>query len=364
MSIVQFCVFCYNYYIISLGGIAMDAKISNILFCRGGYMKYYRGITNDDIQCVGGGKYNRENIGHECCNFYKYDIGKCYGFVQSKNSKLDIDRIAANTLPYANTNKSYIDNVTVIFVAQGKVVGFYKNARAYRDLQKLENPAVPGIDDYFFECEINDAVLIDEKDRNCFPIKQGEKNWFGEANVFYADSEEILDEVRALIGKVLAYKPNFVVEDGAEDALYQDAVNEEEIKKSNLIKYVKEERKEPVAVEGRMVYPRDAKKAKEVLVSRNFKCEIDGKHIAFKKKNSDELYAEAHHIVPMSKQNDYKYSLDVKANIACLCSNCHRIIHFGSDAPKLIEKLYISHKPLLEASGIKITLDELIDIYK
>ena len=342
----------------------MSVKIPNIIFCRGGYMKYYRGITNDDIQCVGGGKYNKENVGHESCNFYKYGDGKCYGFVQSKNSKLDIDRISADTLPYTFTNEEYIDNVTVIFVAEGVVIGFYKNARVYRDLQKLQYPAVSGIDDYFFECKIDDAVLIDEKDRNCFPVKQGKKNWIGEANVFYADSEGIQDEVKVLVDKVLAYKSNFVYQDGLEDSVYQSEVNEEIVQTPKIISYAKEERKEPVAVEGRMVYPRDAKKAKEVLLSKNFRCEIDGTHLAFKKKNSDELYAEAHHIVPMSKQGDYKYSLDVKANIACLCSNCHRIIHYGSDAPKLIEKLYNSHKSLLETCGIKISLDELKDIYK
>ena len=345
----------------------MSAKIPNIIFCRGGYMKHYRGITNDDSQCFGGGGYNKENIGHECCNFYKYDNGKCYGFVRSggkEGTPLNIDRLASNTTKWRKTSLDYIDNVTVFFVANGVVVGFYKNARAYRKLQIMANPVISGINDYFFECNVFDAVLIAEKDRSRFPVKQHKKNWMGKSNVFYADSEEIQDEVKALIDDVLSYKPNFVGEDGVEDARYQDDVNEQEVKNSVPIKYVEAQRKEPIIMAGRLVYPRDPAKAKKVLLSKNFICEIDGTHLAFKKKNSEELYAEAHHIVPMSKQGDYTRDLDTIANIACLCSNCHRIIHYGSDAPKLIEKLYNSHKSLLEASGIKITLAELIEIYK
>lgn len=342
----------------------MSKKVPNVVFCRGGYMKYYRGITNDDIACVGGGRYNKGNIGHECCNFYRYANGKCYGFAQSINGKLDIDRITSDTLPVNPTNNTYIDDVTVIFVANGMVVGFYKNAKAFKDLQKLTNPAMPDIDDYFFECDSHNAVLIAEKDRPQFPIKQGQTNWFGQSNIFYADSSNIYADVVDIVDRVLAYKQDYLDDDAKEDSIYQEEVNEEVVKPSTITSYKKEPRHETVIVSGREVYPRDVKTAKEVLVSNHFKCEIDEKHEVFKKKNSDELYAEAHHIVPMSKQKDYNYSLDVKANIACLCSNCHRKIHYGEEAPKLIEKLYNSHKDTLKASGINISLDELIDIYE
>lgn len=180
----------------------MSKKVPNVVFCRGGYMKYYRGITNDDIACVGGGKYNKEHIGHESCNFYRYLDNRCYGFVQSKNERIDIDRIASDTVPAYDSDNSYIDGVTVIFVADGMVVGFYKNARTYRKLQKLANPAMKGIDDYFFVCDSSNAVLIAEKDRSQFPIKQGQTNWFGQSNVFYADSENIYDEVVDIVNRV------------------------------------------------------------------------------------------------------------------------------------------------------------------
>lgn len=342
----------------------MSKKVPNVVFCRGGYMKYYRGITNDDIACVGGGRYNNGNIGHECCNFYRYENGKCYGFAQSINGKLDIDGIAADTLPVNPSGCTYIDGITVIFVANGTVVGFYKNARAYKDLQVLTNPAMNGIDDYFFECDSQNAVLIAEKDRPQFPIKQAQANWFGQSNIFYADSPNIYAEVVDIVNRVLAYKQDYLDDDAKEDSIYQEEVNEVAVNPNSVTSYKKEPRREPVLIGGREVYQRNVKIAKEVLVAKHFKCEIDGTHEMFKKKNSDELYAEAHHIVPMSKQKDYESDLDNKANIACLCSNCHRKIHYGEDAPKLIEKLYNSHKDILKASGINISLDELIDIYK
>lgn len=118
----------------------MGVKIPNILFCRCGYMKYYRGIANDDVQCIGGGKYNKKNVGLESYNFYNYETGQCYGYVYSSNGKLDIDKIASDTSKYKKTNKDDIDNVLVIFVAMGMVVGFYKHAKVYRDLQKNKNP--------------------------------------------------------------------------------------------------------------------------------------------------------------------------------------------------------------------------------
>ena len=342
----------------------MSKKVPNVVFCRGGYMKYYRGITNDDIACVGGGEYNKKNLGHECCNFYKYENGKCYGFVQSINGKIDIDRIASESLPVNPSTCSYIDNVTVIFVANGMVIGFYKNARAFRDLQKLINPAITDIDDYFFECDSHNAVLISEKDRPRFPVKQVQTNWFGQSNVFYADSPHIYDEIVDIINHVLSYQQDYLGDDAMEDIIYQEEVNKVAVKPTGMITYKKEPRPEPVIISGKEIYPRNVKTAKGVLVANNFKCEMDENHEVFKKKHSNELYAEAHHIVPMSKQKDYNCNLDVIANIACLCSNCHRKIHYGEDAPKLIEKLYNLHKDTLKISGINISLNELIDIYK
>ncbi|MBY0001439.1 HNH endonuclease [Priestia aryabhattai] len=50
---------------------------------------------------------------------------------------------------------------------------------------------------------------------------------------------------------------------------------------------------------------------------------------------------EAHHLIPMKKQNDYQNSIDVDGNIICLCPTCHRKIHVGNNNKKeLIKLLY------------------------
>lgn len=181
----------------------ISKKIPNIIFCRGGYMKYYRGITEDDSEILKGGKYNEEgNIGHECFNFYTCSDGKCYGFVQIKDAgNLNIDLIASDTNKFKITDRAYIDGVTVIFIANNKVVGYYKNARAYRLMQKREN-ITEGGNDYYFVCDSNDAVLIEEKERENYTIPKKQKNWMGQANIFYAQKEEIYDEIINLLNKL------------------------------------------------------------------------------------------------------------------------------------------------------------------
>lgn len=181
----------------------ISKKIPNIIFCRGGYMKYYRGITEDDSEILKGGKYNEEgNIGHECFNFYTCSDGKCYGFVQVKHAgNLNIDLIASDTNKFKTTDRAYIDGVTVIFIANYKVVGYYKNARAYRLMQKREN-ITEGGNDYYFVCDSKDAVLIEEKERENYTIPKKQKNWMGQANIFYAQKEENYKEIINLLNKL------------------------------------------------------------------------------------------------------------------------------------------------------------------
>ena len=74
-------------------------------------------------------------------------------------------------------------------------------------------------------------------------------------------------------------------------------------------------------------------------------------------------YMETHHLLPLEYWKDFNNSLDVEANIVCLCSNCHNEIHYGKYADKLIEPLYEKRKQELEAAGIAIDLDDLLDMY-
>ena len=55
-----------------------------------------------------------------------------------------------------------------------------------------------------------------------------------------------------------------------------------------------------------------------------YNCEICG-CFPFKQKNGN-WYAEAHHILELSKSK-----IDLPSNMICVCPTCHRVIHYGTD---------------------------------
>lgn len=81
------------------------------------------------------------------------------------------------------------------------------------------------------------------------------------------------------------------------------------------------------------------------------------------RKKSNLPYTEAHHLVPLSKYEYFKYSLDVEENVVSLCSNCHNQIHYGKDADTLLFKLFKDRENKLKSVGIDITFEELKKMY-
>lgn len=102
----------------------------------------------------------------------------------------------------------------------------------------------------------------------------------------------------------------------------------------------------------------------QVLKSANYQCEIDVRHQTFVAKSSGQQYMEGHHMIPMKKQQAFSTSLDVYANIVCLCPVCHRLLHYGLDSNKkdLLDQMYVTRIDRLVNSGIKLSKDEFISI--
>lgn len=94
-------------------------------------------------------------------------------------------------------------------------------------------------------------------------------------------------------------------------------------------------------------------------------CQIDSNHAWFHSKATNKNYVEAHHIIPISTQALFEYSIDCTPNIASLCPVCHRQIHYGykSDKIKLLEILWDRNKNDIEQAGIDIKLKEVVDMY-
>lgn len=113
-------------------------------------------------------------------------------------------------------------------------------------------------------------------------------------------------------------------------------------------------------------YKRDVNKSKRAIKKSGHVCEVDSNHESFISEVTKLRYLEAHHLIPMSIQNQFNSSLDVLPNILSLCPNCHRQIHHGThpDKARLIKQLFAKRSSAIAAKGIQITETELINLYK
>ena len=120
----------------------------------------------------------------------------------------------------------------------------------------------------------------------------------------------------------------------------------------------------PQILQTRQTYKRSSILAKQSIVVANYKCELSSSHNTFIAKSTNHPYMEGHHLLPLSQQHNFKTSLDVYANIICLCPICHRLLHFGTDKDRIqaISKLYEKREFRLENSGIKITKNDAIEL--
>ena len=107
---------------------------------------------------------------------------------------------------------------------------------------------------------------------------------------------------------------------------------------------------------------RDRVIVEQVLKADKYKCEIDSSHKTFIARKNDELYLEGHHLIPISRQDEFEKSLDVYANIIGLCPNCHRQLHFGrkSDVRDILKGLYDLRAERFAKSGIVVSKDEFL----
>lgn len=105
--------------------------------------------------------------------------------------------------------------------------------------------------------------------------------------------------------------------------------------------------------------------AKTALVIADFKCEINkADHITFLSKNGRQ-FMEAHHLIPMHAQKDFRINLDRVENIVCICPNCHSAIHLGSESVRLdyLRALYENRIEALRAIGLDISFGDLFSKY-
>ena len=107
-------------------------------------------------------------------------------------------------------------------------------------------------------------------------------------------------------------------------------------------------------------------RAKKIAFEREeYKCELDSEHITFIDRATDRPYMEGHMLIPYSAQDAFKVSLDVDANICCVCPICQAKLDHASDTERqeLLMQLYMKHKDMLKTAGIEITPMQLFKLY-
>ncbi|MFD2924190.1 MrcB family domain-containing protein [Halobacillus naozhouensis] len=188
------------------------------------------------------------------------------------------------------------------------------------------------------------------------------------------DNEQLRTDIRALLAGLDKIKHFMGIK--SLDQVIDDIIYDEEIEDTKFQEDISiteadntpEEPQTPPRTSSRFnsaAYNRNPAKAKEALEKANHRCEFDSTHITFLSSRTGENFVEAHHLVPMERQIDFTYSLDVPGNIVALCPNCHRCIHHGTKRQKngMLKELFNIRKGKLAKFGIDVDLAQLASYY-
>lgn len=164
-------------------------------------------------------------------------------------------------------------------------------------------------------------------------------------SIYDVGTIEELNEIRNL----LLSNPDFVRENTEGHHMYSAGLNRYiEFAEGTLISRFSEDTsvldiKEPIprniTVSQRFAYARDSVKIAQAKGACRYCCQLDGSHKTFTSEATSKNYVEGHHIIPLSCQSHFDYSLDVLANIIVLCPNCHRLLHYAIK-PERIDRLF------------------------
>lgn len=195
-----------------------------ILFCKISSMKYYKGVCQAD-QAFNGGSYVLENgFGHEEFNFLpihtETDQLVCFGFVEPKTNRgktntLHIEKIEGCTLL---KKEPVVEDVLVVWCATRErgdttVVGWYKHAEVWRDLQTWFVTWDDGSEEeryYNVKASAQDCTLLPQGERNLHkwwvPTAQYTRSFgFGQSMVWYPVQDEAKDYIRKLLDSIDGY---------------------------------------------------------------------------------------------------------------------------------------------------------------
>ncbi len=127
------------------------------------------------------------------------------------------------------------------------------------------------------------------------------------------------------------------------DSIYQETLDEPDSVRFSKLKE-------------RDIFARDRKVALKSMNLSGFTCEYDQRHKLFISRFSKKPYLEAHHLIPISLQEEFTQTLDSVYNVFCLCPQCHRAVHHAENelARGMLKKLS-DKRPVLDNYSINVT---------
>ncbi|MCP1850279.1 MULTISPECIES: protein NO VEIN domain-containing protein [unclassified Bradyrhizobium] len=191
-------------------------------------MLTYGGPRESDERPIGGGGFNKNDIGHEAYNFHAV-AGSLYGYFQPnmRSEVVNLERIDPKV-----AGKNSTGQVLVVFVAPApgggcKVVGWYKDAEVWRERVRPA-PGKPRGYGYLCRAAVGNCVLLPPGKRK-YPIPSQVKGAFGRSNVCYVLEtdgspkagrwiKDAVDYIDHYDGPNLLTAPESIIEDEVEAA--------------------------------------------------------------------------------------------------------------------------------------------------
>ena len=197
-----------------------------ILFCKISSMKYYKGACALDVPMYGGKFVEENGYGHEEFNFRPIDMEgeaeqECVGFVEPKSNRgtrntLHIEKIEVGE---AMRREPLVDDVLVIWCAKRDygditVVGWYKHATVWRDLQGWTIMFEDGTEEdryYNVRAKASDCTLLPsgEHNRAIWSIPSAKRTGvygFGQSMVWYPTEPEAENYLTRLLKNIESYR--------------------------------------------------------------------------------------------------------------------------------------------------------------
>lgn len=206
-----------------------NRSIGKVLFARTGWMTYYAGPQKGDKRPIGGGGYNKNDIGHEQCNFLDVH-GHLYGYFQPsmQTTSVNLQRVGAKS------GAAYLDKVLVVWIASGRVIGWYDGARLFAKPQDPKGAANRMRNGFKYFCTIptSQAVLLPTGNRPKI-IPQGIKGGMGRTNIRYPRDLngklaveqwmlDVVDWIQNYEGANLLIEPHVEADDRIQDELFKE----------------------------------------------------------------------------------------------------------------------------------------------